>query len=170
VAARADIFDLAGLRLDPGEGWRLDLEVILEPLAFGEERYAVEPATVPVRLDLSRTLGGGWSVRLRFTASLEGPCMRCLEQARPAFEVDAREVDQPGEVEEMASPYVDDGDLDLRRWAQDALVLAVPAQIVCREDCAGLCQMCGEDLNANPHEHERPPDPRFAKLSELRFE
>jgi uncharacterized protein len=48
--------------------------------------------------------------------------------------------------------------------------LAVPAQIVCREDCAGLCQVCGEDLNANPHEHERPPDPRFAKLSELRFE
>ncbi len=170
MAARADIFDLAGLRLDPGEGRRLDLEVILEPLAFGEERYAVEPATVPVRLDLSRTLGGGWSVRLRFTASLEGPCMRCLEPARPAFEVDSREVDQPGEVEEMASPYVDDGDLDLRRWAQDALVLAVPAQIVCREDCAGLCQMCGEDLNANPHEHERPPDPRFAKLSELRFE
>jgi uncharacterized protein len=96
--------------------------------------------------------------------------MRCLEPARPAFEVDSREVDQPGEVEEMASPYVDGGDLDLRRWAQDALVLAVPAQILCREDCAGLCQVCGEDLNANPHEHERPPDPRFAKLSELRFE
>ncbi|MDQ3608834.1 MAG: DUF177 domain-containing protein [Actinomycetota bacterium] len=170
MAARADTFDLAGLRLDPGEGRRLDLEVALEPLAFGEERYAVAPATVPVRLDLSRTLGGGWSLRLRFTASVEGPCMRCLEPAHPAFEVDSREVDQPGEVEEMASPYVEKGDLHLDRWAQDALVLAVPTQIVCREDCAGLCQVCGEDLNANPHEHERPRDPRFAKLSELRFE
>jgi len=170
VAARADTFDLAGLRLDPGEGRRLDLEVALEPLAFGEERYAVEPATVPVRLDLARTLGGGWSLRLCFAAGVEGPCMRCLEPAHPAFEVDSREVDQPGDVEELASPYVHAGDLDLRRWAQDALVLAVPAQIVCREDCAGLCQVCGEDLNVNPHEHERPPDPRFAKLSELRFE
>ena len=170
MAARADTFDLAGLWLTPGEGRRLDLEVALEPLAFGDARYAVEPAIVPVRLDLSHTLGGGWSLRLRFTAGLEGPCMRCLEPAHPVFEVDAREVDQPGEVEEMASPYVERGDLHLRRWAQDALVLAVPTQIVCRGNCAGLCPACGEDLNANPHEHERPPDPRFAKLSELRFE
>ena len=170
MAARADTFDLAGLRLSPGEGRRLELEVRLEPLAFGEERYAVEPPSVPVRLDLSRTLGGGWSLRLRFTASLEGPCMRCLEPASPTFEVDAREVEQPGEGEELASPYVAEGQLDLRRWAQDALALAVPTQIVCRQECAGLCQVCGENLNAHPHEHERPPDPRFAKLSEIRFE
>ncbi|HEV2770644.1 MAG TPA: DUF177 domain-containing protein [Solirubrobacteraceae bacterium] len=170
MAARADTFDLARLRLTPGEAHRLDLEVALDPVTFGAERYAVLPQALPVRLDLDRTVGSGWALRLRFSAGLEGPCMRCLEPAQPTFEVDAREVDQPGGGEELSSPYVREGELDLRRWAQDALVLALPAQVICRETCAGLCALCGEDLNAKPHEHEPEPDPRWAKLSELRFE
>ena len=62
--------------------------------------------------------------------------------------------------------------LDLRAWAHDALALALPAQLLCREDCAGLCPSCGADLNtAGPeHGHEPEPDPRWAKLSELRFD
>jgi len=170
MAARTDIFDLARLRLTPGEARRLDLEVALDSVTFGAERYAVLPGAVPVRLDLDRTVGSGWALRLRFSAGLEGPCMRCLEPARPTFGVDAREVDQPGGGEELSSPYVREGELDLRRWAQDALVLALPAQVVCRADCAGLCAICGGDLNAHPHEHEPERDPRWAKLDELRFE
>jgi uncharacterized protein len=62
--------------------------------------------------------------------------------------------------------------VDVSRWARDALALALPAQLVCREDCAGLCPDCGANLNtAGPeHHHDRAPDPRWAKLSELRFE
>jgi PAS domain S-box-containing protein len=62
--------------------------------------------------------------------------------------------------------------LDLAAWARDALALALPAQVVCRDDCAGLCPLCGENLNtAGPdHHHERAPDPRWAKLRELRLE
>ena len=57
-------------------------------------------------------------------------------------------------------------------WARDALALALPQQLLCREECAGLCPVCGVDLNdAEPgHAHEREPDPRWAKLSELRFD
>ena len=72
--------------------------------------------------------------------------------------------------DELSSPYVTDGELDLRAWARDALVLALPAQITCRPDCAGLCPQCGENLNEHPdHAHEREPDPRWAKLSELKL-
>ncbi|MBQ1286366.1 MAG: DUF177 domain-containing protein, partial [Aeriscardovia sp.] len=40
---------------------------------------------------------------------------------------------------------------------------------LCRPDCRGLCPVCGEDLNKSwPHSHEKGPDPRFAKLSELK--
>ena len=62
--------------------------------------------------------------------------------------------------------------LDLHGWARDALALSVPANLLCREDCAGLCPLCGADLNqAGPeHHHEREPDPRWAALSELKFE
>ena len=82
------------------------------------------------RLDVSHTTSG-WSLRLRFEAALDGPCMRCLEPAGHAVAVDAREIDQPGGGEELDSPYVDGDELDLSGWARDALALALPAQIVC---------------------------------------
>jgi uncharacterized protein len=185
---RTDTFDLGALRLTSGEGRRLDLHVAIEPFSLGGERYPVQPEPVPVRLDISRTTADGYALRLRFEATLAGPCMRCLEPALPSFAVDVREVSQPPdprattpgrgrgkqaeEDDELRSPYVEDGVLDLRAWARDALALSVPSNLLCREDCAGLCSVCGENLNrAGPdHHHERAPDPRWAALSEIRFE
>jgi len=170
---RTDVFDLARLRLSSGEGRRLDLHVRIEPFSFGGQRYAAEPDVVPVRLDVSRTTGSGWALRLRYSVSVSGPCMRCLEPAEPCFEIEAREVEQPGAGdEELSSPYVDsEGELDIARWARDALALTLPAQITCRADCAGLCAQCGARLDDDPgHAHEAEPDPRWAKLSEIRFE
>ena len=172
MALRTDTFDLAGLHLTPGEGRQLDLDVAIEPFSLGGQRYQVTPALTPTRLDVSRMSGQGYALRLRFEAALSGPCMRCLEQASPLFAVDAREVSQPGGGDELTSPYVDGEELDLHAWARDALALALPTTLLCRADCAGLCPVCGADLNtAGPaHVHEREPDPRWAKLSELRFE
>ena len=172
MSPRTDSFDLSGLRLTSGEGRRLDLEVALDPFELGGERYVPATATVPAALDVSRTTANGYALRLRLHARLTGPCMRCLTDAVPEYEIDAREVSLPDGGEELESPYVVDGVLDLRGWAHDAVALALPAQILCRPDCAGLCPVCGEDLNlAEPdHGHEREPDPRWAKLSELRFD
>ena len=172
MAPRTDSFDLAPLRLSSGEGRRLQLEVALDPLRFGGETYAATPAAVDATLDISRTTHNGYALRLRFATTLDGPCMRCLEPARPAVSVDAREIDQPGDVEELRSPYVEDEVLDLHAWARDALALALPVQLLCREDCAGLCPVCGTNLNAAgpEHAHERAPDPRWAKLSELKLD
>jgi uncharacterized protein len=62
-------------------------------------------------------------------------------------------------------------ELDLRGWVRDALRLALPEQITCTPECLGLCPQCGIDLNDDPsHAHEREPDPRWAKLSELKFD
>ncbi len=169
---RSDSYDLGGLRLSAGEGRRLDLYVSIEPFSLGGETYPVAPELVPVRLDVSRTTGAGFALRLRFEATLTGPCMRCLEPANPTFAVDAREVSQPGESEELSSPYVEGSVIDLHGWARDALALSLPTTLLCQPDCAGLCPVCGENLNqAGPeHHHEREPDPRWAKLSELRLE
>jgi len=143
--SRTDVFDLGALRLTAGEGRRIDLDVPLAGLRFGADFYA---------------------------AALHGPCMRCLGEAEPSTNVDAREVDQPGGGEELASPYLEGQELDIAGWARDAFALAIPVQVVCRVDCAGLCSVCGEDLNrAGPdHAHDPAPDPRWAKLGELKFE
>jgi uncharacterized protein len=170
---RTDLFELAPLGLSSGEGRRFDLHTAIAPFDYGGQSYTVEPSLVPVRLDVSRTTGNGWALRLRFAVELSGPCMRCLDPASPEIAVDAFEVQQPGSRdEELTSPYVgDDGELDLAAWARDALALSLPAQITCRPDCAGLCAQCGANLNDEPdHAHEAEPDPRWSKLSEIRFD
>ena len=137
----------------------------------GGQAYAVVGDSVDARLDLSRT-AAGYAVRMRFTAHVSGPCMRCLEEADVSVDVDAREVEQEGtEDEELRSPYIEDDQLDLASWAHDALALALPLQPLCRPDCKGLCPVCGASLNdADPdeHRHDPAPDPRWAKLRELK--
>jgi uncharacterized protein len=169
---RTDTFELGGLRLTAGQGRRLELGTTIDPFMLGGERYPVEPSLVPMVLDVSRTTGEGYALRLRFEATLTGPCMRCLAPAERAFEVDAREISQPGGTDDLSSPYLEHGALDVRGWARDALALTLPAALLCRPDCAGLCPVCGVDLNdAGPeHHHEREPDPRWSKLSELKFD
>lgn len=173
MANASTIIDLARLSLSHGEGRRLDLPVRLEPLELAGQSYVVSPEEAPARLDVSRH-SSGYAFRLRFGLRIEGPCMRCLEGAAMEIEVDAREVSQERtEDEELRSPYVAEDELDLGRWAHDAAVLAIPTQFLCRPDCAGLCPVCGESLNdsdPSDHEHEPAPDPRWAKLKELKLE
>ena len=173
MPVRTDSFDLRGLHLGAGAGRRLDLHVSVDPFELSGERYTVGPPLVPVKLDVSRTTGEGYALRLRFDATVSGPCMRCLEPAAPTLAVDSREVSQPGRDTDLRSPYLDGEILDLRAWARDALALSLPTQVLCRPDCAGLCAECGADLNdAGPdHGHgQRQPDQRWAKLSELRLQ
>ena len=171
MGAPTDSFDLATLGLASGEGRRLTLAVAPGSFDFGGTSYEVAPAEIDATLEVSRMTHGGYALRLRFAAGLSGPCMRCLEPAAPTFEVDAREVDKPGGGDDLSSPYVKGDELDLAAWARDAYALALPVQVVCREDCAGLCPECGANLNEQPdHAHEAAPDPRWAKLRELRFE
>jgi uncharacterized protein len=172
VAAQTHTFDLAGLRLSPGEGRRLQLQVPIDALELGGEGYEARPSSAPVELDVSRMTGGGYALKLALSAVLAGPCMRCLKEAAPEVEVQAREVDVPGGAEELTSPYVHDETLDVAAWAHDAFALAAPAKVLCRDDCAGLCPECAIDLNeAGPeHGHERARDSRWAKLSELKLD
>ncbi|MGH2979412.1 MAG: YceD family protein [Solirubrobacterales bacterium] len=168
---RMDLFDLETLQLRPGEGRRLESDVQLDPLMLGGERYAVPGGGVASRLDVSRTVSG-YALRLQFDAPIEGACMRCMGRATQTISVEAREVDQPGESDELHSPYLDGGVLDIRAWARDALALAMPAQVACSEECRGLCPECGINLNEvdpEQHRHEAAGDPRWAKLRDLKL-
>ena len=169
MAAEYHSIDLGQLGLSPGEGRRLAEDIDVGGFELAGQHYETA-ARVPMRLDVSRT-AGGHAFRLAFETEVEGPCMRCLADARVPIAVEAREVDQPGsDDEELVSPYVEGETLEVGAWAHDALVLALPAQILCRPDCAGLCAVCGASLNdAAPgeHDHGRGTDPRWAKLGEL---
>jgi uncharacterized protein len=159
--------DLTRIAPTPGDGKRLELEVEPGSVKLGDDVYELAGPAVPARVEVSHA-ASGFAMRLGYAGDLEGPCMRCLEPARVTIEVESREVDQPRtDDEELRSPYVTEGELDVTAWAHDALVLALPQRILCRPDCAGLCPVCGESLNDAPegaHDHPREPDPRWDKL------
>jgi uncharacterized protein len=164
------VFSLRSVRLRPGEEYRDEKEVELQPLLLGGQRYLPVPEKVQAELVVSR-VSSGTVFELRYTARLHGPCYRCLADAVLDVPVSAREYQatSPGESDELRTPYVENDQLDLSSWARDALVLELPDKILCRPGCAGLCPVCGVDLNAKPHEHEDEElDSRWAALAELR--
>jgi uncharacterized protein len=162
--------DLRQFRLRPGEVERKSLEVAVEPFFLGGQRYEAIPDRISVDLEVSQA-SGAMVFELRFDATLSGPCMRCLGHAEVPVSVRAREVhdlDAPS-GDELRSDYLVDDRLELGNWARDAIALALPEQILCRAECAGLCPVCGRDLNVEPHEHvEEGIDPRWAALQQLR--
>jgi uncharacterized protein len=164
--------DLRTLRLRPGEVRGLTLDVEVDPYLLGGQRYEASPHAVPARLDVS-DVSGATMFRLALPVHLFGPCMRCLGHAAVEVEIDAREFHDPdaGPADERHSEYVADDRLDVSGWARDVIALELPEQILCRPDCAGLCPICGGDLNLEPHEHaEQQLDPRWEALQSLRDE
>jgi uncharacterized protein len=162
--------DLHRLRLRPGEARDLSLEVELAPFVLAGQRYEVTPVPVSVALRVSQA-SGATVFDVRFLAHVSGPCMRCLAHAEVDADVSARELHDGGAdlVDDLRSDYVTDDVLEVGAWVRDAIALAIPEQILCRPDCAGLCPACGKDLNVEPHEHaDLEVDPRWAALEELR--
>jgi uncharacterized protein len=163
-------FDLRQAKLRPGEEYRDELEVALAPYELGGQRYLPVPENVSAELVINRGTSGT-TFELNFPVRLHGPCYRCLRDAVLDLRIRAREYQatSPGEADELKTPYVAENQLKLSEWARDALAVELPQQILCRPDCAGLCPVCGEDLNENPHEHEDERlDPRWEALESLR--
>jgi uncharacterized protein len=162
-------FSLRSIRLRPGEEYRDGKEVALEPIQLGGQRYLPVPEKVQAELVVSRATSGT-VFELHFATRLHGPCYRCLADAVVDIEVSGREYQATSpDSDELQTPYLVDNQLDLSAWARDTLVLALPDKILCRPDCAGLCPVCGRDLNTDPHMHEDEElDSRWAALSELK--
>jgi uncharacterized protein len=162
-------FSLSSVKLRPGEQHREELEVELPAFEFGGERYVPVPEKVPAELEITRA-NTGTVLSLAFHARLHGPCQRCLGDAVLDLDLRGREYqDEAPEDEQMTTPYLEGGNLEVSDWARDTVALALPDKILCRDDCAGLCPECGKNLNDEPHTHdEEHGDPRWAALESLR--
>ena len=164
------MYPLRRLRLRSGEVQRDAVEIELEPFDLGGQRYLPVPHEAEAELTVTQATTG-LLFELRFDVRLHGPCMRCLADSALDIRVDAREyhaADSGGD-EELQSEYVVDDQLELSTWARDTIALALPDQILHDPDCAGLCPVCGKDLNVEPHTHDDvSPDPRWSALEALR--
>jgi DUF177 domain-containing protein len=165
-------FDLRTLRIRSGDQARERVEIELQPLLLGGQTYEPRPDPAPAELTVTRA-SSGTVLELAFDVALAGPCFRCLTDAELPLSLRLREYEaaKPEGDDGLRTEYLQDERLDLSAWAHDAIALALPDKILCRPDCAGLCPVCGRDLNAEPHEHaEERVDPRWEKLSQLRQE
>jgi uncharacterized protein len=162
-------FDLRTLRVRSGDQARERVEIELEPLLLAGQTYTPQPNPVAAELAVTRA-SSGTVLELAFDVTLAGPCFRCLSDAELPLSLRLREYQATKpEADDERTEYLEDDRLDLSAWARDAIALALPEQILCRDDCAGLCPVCGKDLNDEPHEHvDESTDPRWAALESLR--
>lgn len=156
-----DVYDLMHR---PGEMRERTLDVVV-PEDLGNAVIAVKAGSelhVDARLE---SLHDGILVSLEVDGTAVGECVRCLIEVRHRVEVEIQEVFaySPDEAFEYE---VHDESIDLEPVIRDAVVLSLPFQPVCQDDCTGLCPKCGVRLLDNPnHEHEAPVDPRWAALA-----
>jgi DUF177 domain-containing protein len=140
------------------------------PADLGISVIGVPPGS-PVELDLRlESVVEGVLVSGSATVQVRGECVRCLGEISDELEVDIQELYVYPRVEpddDLASRL--EGDLiDLEPLLRDAVVLGLPFQPLCRDDCLGLCVECGANLNDDPdHRHEARLDPRWDALRGL---
>ncbi|GAA4129362.1 DUF177 domain-containing protein [Nocardioides fonticola] len=132
------------------------------------------PEGAPVELDLRlEAVMEGVLVTGSARAGLEGECVRCLEPISDDVEVTFQELflypdHRISDEEDDDVSTLEDDLLDLEPLLRDAVVLALPFQPVCEDDCPGLCPDCGARLADDPdHTHDAAIDPRWAGLAGL---
>jgi uncharacterized protein len=149
--------DLRGLRFDErDEAWRR-VPVEVGPFVFGGLEYVVEGGAVDLDLAVAR-VGDRLTLTGSFTATLIGPCQRCLGEARLPVQARAIEVALRGHSEgvEDEEAYVAGYALDLDHWVRDMIASTLPEKLLCGEECRGLCPVCGADLNRAAPGHSHP--------------
>jgi uncharacterized protein len=165
------ILSLADLSLRSGERYERIYLLEFAPIVQGGQEYTVlVPDGVHVMVD---RVTGGYLVKVALDAKVYGPCARCLDEA--VVEVHAEQQEfaptaKDGWEETEASDFIKDLMVDVDSLAREALILALPSQVVCREDCKGLCGVCGLDLNRDScHCADEKSDERWSRLKDLKL-
>jgi len=154
-----------GFLLNAPLGYSRDIHFDFPTIRFEQDEYAGFSGVARV----NRTPQGVLAV-CEFDATVTLECVRCLKafdlplrsEFSDLFAFDKRSMTES----ELLIP--DDGNIDLEPLVREYLLIEVPISPVCRPDCKGLCEECGDDLNQRPHRHEAAVDQRFAKLEKLR--
>ncbi len=170
--------------------------MIIDPANVGTTAKKIDLTFDPAEIDLEgeivsltgKVAFSGETQRLGERAHVRGAinsdvlldCTRCLEPIAKHLEipfdavfVDASEEETNAEAEvadgELDESLVEDDKIDMTEVVREQILLAVPEQIFCREDCKGLCPQCGANLNLIDCKCAGDDiDPRWAALKNLK--
>lgn len=143
----------------------------------GDEDFRLA-SPIEGRVHLGRT-NRGLLVDADFTTTLAMQCARCLrditvpfafeihDEALPAIDVHSGHAIAISAADDEVGVIhlTDHHELDLEQPIREAILLAIPIAPLDREDCPGLCIMCGVPLDEGGHDHpDDEVDPRLAAL------
>ena len=182
--ARADdprplVWNVAGL-LGEGPGAARDYAFDNVTIDLGEDLRLARP--IRGRVHLRRT-NRGLLVDADVSTELAMECARCLkeiavpvtaefeQEARPSVDLQSGQpiAADPADTEDDVIRLTEHHELDLERPVREAIQLAEPIAPLCRDDCPGLCPVCGEPLETGMHDHpDEDVDPRLEALRGFR--
>lgn len=101
-------------------------------------------------------------------------CARCLTPVRVAIDldfehrVDVMHLDEDEDESEMINCITEEKCLDVDRLVHNEILIHWPLRVLCKENCKGICTVCGQDLNKGQCScDQESPDPRMAAFREI---
>lgn len=156
------------------EGRRLDVDAELEMTSFdnGRERFEITQKS-PVSIAVTHLETGKVLVKANLSLTLQAACDRCLTAVPVRLDLSAERVvfspELAAEKEEADDQgFVDGYEMDVEAFAHDMMIGNWPAKILCKEDCKGICPVCGQNLNVRDCGCDSfVPDPRMAVIQDI---
>ncbi len=152
-----------------------EISLDIDPQDSSSFLYGVSfPSPMKVKGDITNT-AGYMRMQLDMSVDYSTVCARCLAPINGKFSLSLEKTVAPRDVldgldEDKLDDYaiIENGFLDMDEQLEAQLEMEFPARFLCKEDCKGLCQRCGKNLNegkcACP---EKEADPRLAPLQKL---
>ena len=157
----------------PGRPWEYDLTLGFDSFVTGGQTCPIT-AVSPLRLQLTSDEHKHVAWQLPVEITLQIPCSRCLEPVPVSltFEVIGEADMGLTEEERIAAldeqSFIQGYELDTDELIRSELSLQIPLKVLCREDCRGLCPVCGTNLNHRSCScAEGPKDPRMAAILDI---
>ena len=152
-----------------------ELMLDIDPEDTASFLYGVSfPSPMKVKGEITNTAG---YMRMTLSMSVDyvTECARCLSKVNGTFSLDLEKTVAPrnllsGLDEDKLDDYaiIEDGFLDMDEQLRAQIEMEFPVRFLCREDCKGLCQRCGKNLNEGECGCvEKEIDPRMAPLQKL---
>ncbi len=166
------LIQLSELFTCEGKKKEYTVETSLRTLEFGGETYRILEAP-PFVLEIESLTRRKFAMRGSAAVTVEGHCARCLEPVsfvcNLCFDREFAIGEGNGQEEDSEEePYLDGSCLDADRLVCNELLLSLPMRVLCREDCRGICNRCGTNLNFGTCTCDtRSLDPRMSVIQEI---
>ena len=159
------LVNVAELLRRPGSSRDDVLETTVAALGIEDPRLPDGPVVLRAHLE---ALSDGIVVTGELAARWSGECRRCLAPLGGPIAVPVNELYQTRPKDPEAFP-IENEQIDFQHMVREALLLDVPSAPLCRDDCAGICPLCGADRNEAPCSCDTTVrDSRWAALDALR--